>query len=257
MRRVRTLLVPVVGALVGLAAWPAPAAAQQDVCATHPSDDQRRLRAQQRPRSTSAIATPTGTAPTPASPRRSPIPPSRPGTTTPTTASPAAPNLNFPSSVMSVSVCVQNEGCGPARSTGVPPPAPPPGPAPTPAPTPAPAPPPPPPPPPPTPVPSGSVQARGRPRMHSAREADDGLAQGPQAPGAGQAARPARRLLLPQGQPREARGGAHGPPRALPPQPPHPPRARPAQGLRPRLLPAAGWHGVRSKTVWRRFVVCA
>ena len=39
MRRVRTLLVPVVGALVGLAAWPAPAAAQQDVCATHPSDD--------------------------------------------------------------------------------------------------------------------------------------------------------------------------------------------------------------------------
>jgi len=55
-------------------------------------------------------------------------------------------NLHFPSAVVSVAVCVQYEGCGPDRATGVPPPAQP-TPVPTPAPTPAPPPPPPPPPP--------------------------------------------------------------------------------------------------------------
>jgi hypothetical protein len=61
-------------------------------------------------------------------------------------------NLHFPSSVVSVSVCVQFEGCSAARSTGVPPP-PVPTPTPTATPTPVPAPPPAPPPPPPAPQP--------------------------------------------------------------------------------------------------------
>ena len=60
-------------------------------------------------------------------------------------------NLHFPSQVVSIQTCVQTEGCGAVRSTGVKPPnnttppPPTPTPVPTPAPTPAPAPPPPPP----------------------------------------------------------------------------------------------------------------
>lgn len=67
-------------------------------------------------------------------------------------------NLHFPSSVVSVAVCVQHEGCSQQKATGVPPPAgaaPPPTPTPTPAPAPAP---PPVPPPAPAPAPSGSVE---------------------------------------------------------------------------------------------------
>jgi hypothetical protein len=68
-------------------------------------------------------------------------------------------NLHFSSSVVSVSVCVQFEGCGGPRSTGVPPPAapPPPPPPPPPARPPAAPPPAPPPPPPAAPAPRGSV----------------------------------------------------------------------------------------------------
>jgi hypothetical protein len=67
-------------------------------------------------------------------------------------------NIHFSSAVVSVAVCVQYEGCGPSRSTGVPAPSRP-TPTPTPTPTPAPSPPPAPPPtpPPPPPAPSGSV----------------------------------------------------------------------------------------------------
>ncbi len=67
-------------------------------------------------------------------------------------------NLHFPSKVVSVSVCVRDEGCSAMKSTGVPPPPPPPGPTPTPTPTPAPTPAPAPPPAPPAPpAPGGSV----------------------------------------------------------------------------------------------------
>jgi hypothetical protein len=67
-------------------------------------------------------------------------------------------NLHFPSQVVSIQTCVQREGCGKAKATGVAPPqnTTPPPPAPTPVPTPAPA-----PPPAPAPAPppqSGSVQ---------------------------------------------------------------------------------------------------
>ena len=64
-------------------------------------------------------------------------------------------NLHFPSSVVSVAVCVQFEGCSKQRATGVPPPptpTPTPTATPTPTPTPAPA-----PPPPPAPAPRGAV----------------------------------------------------------------------------------------------------
>jgi len=65
-------------------------------------------------------------------------------------------NLRFPSQVVSIQTCVQTEGCGAVRRTGV---APPPSPTPVPTPVPTPAPPPaPPPPPPPAPPQTGVVQ---------------------------------------------------------------------------------------------------
>ena len=95
-----------------------------------------------------------------------------------------------------------------------------------------------------------------RPRMHPARQADDGVARRPQA--AGPRKPRVRRVVFfyrkTHGQRVVARSG---PSRALPALAPDPPRAGPPQGPCPGLLPAPGHSKLSRKTVTRRFTVCA